>query len=414
MPEGRGFPFFRAARARRHRGPSLRAPLPRGPLLDARASEDGPRRTTNGSFGIARPTSTPNIPDGWRRSSPGSNGRGSRRSASPWRRGRPPARSSGAFTLPRSSSSSRRPPGTSFSSSIRTRTPAATRRSRRASPPAGSSTSAWRWRAEASTTASPCCGHPATTPSPAARWASASSTTSRSRLARCRPPGAARKDPHRRLGPPSRQRHAALVLGGPERALFLDAPVPVLSGHGRDRRGRRRRGPGIQRQRGLGRGHGRRGVSRGVRPRPAADRSPLRARLRAGLVRFRRGRRRSTGRNAGLPRRLRRYDGALFASWPAGGSFWRSKAATTSMRSRAPPRRACGCSWAIRPRPSGPGWSPPRRRRGFWTPSCALRGPSGRASEPGPPQGPRTRTSTAGCPSISMYLPALQSGRKSR
>ena len=47
--------------------------------------------------------------------------------------------------------------------------------------------------------------------------------------------------PHRRLGPAPRQRHAEHLLGGPERPVLLDAPVPLLSGHGRDRRDRRRR-----------------------------------------------------------------------------------------------------------------------------------------------------------------------------
>ena len=52
-----------------------------------------------------------------------------------------------------------------------------------------------------------------------------------------------RAHPDPRLGRPPRQRHAAQLRGGSRRALLLDAPVPVLSGNGRLRRGgpRRRR-----------------------------------------------------------------------------------------------------------------------------------------------------------------------------
>ena len=46
-----------------------------------------------------------------------------------------------------------------------------------------------------------------------------------------------RTDPHRRLGPPPRQRHPARVLRPERRSLLLDPPVPVLS---RERLGRDR------------------------------------------------------------------------------------------------------------------------------------------------------------------------------
>ena len=53
----------------------------------------------------------------------------------------------------------------------------------------------------------------------------------------------------RRLGRAPRQRHAGDVLARPARALRLDAPVPVLPGHGRRRRDRRGRGQGLHGQR---------------------------------------------------------------------------------------------------------------------------------------------------------------------
>ena len=81
----------------------------------------------------------------------------------------------------------------------------------------------WRW-----------CGRRATTPSATARWGSACSTTSPS-PPRTRARSAPRKRGHRRLRRPPRQRHAAHLRGRSARALRLDAPVSVLSGHRRRR-----------------------------------------------------------------------------------------------------------------------------------------------------------------------------------
>ena len=65
------------------------------------------------------------------------------------------------------------------------------------------------------------------------------------RRRRARPHARRRARRHRRLRRAPRQRHAAHLRGRSQRAVRLDPPVSVLSGHRRRRRNRRRRGRGF-------------------------------------------------------------------------------------------------------------------------------------------------------------------------
>ena len=246
------------------------------------------------------------------------------------------------------------------------------------------------------TTDSPSSGPPATTPRPTGRWASVSSTTSRSRRRLSRRGAVAERvlivdwDLHHGNG----TQHS--FWEDPSVLYFSTHQFPFYPGTGAIEEVGGGAGRRLHGQRGLGRGDGRRGVPRGVRSRAAADRPELRA----GLRRWSRA---DSTRPTGIRSAECALSPAGYAAMTArlrdarrrDVSSSRSRAATTWTPSRAPPRRACACSSAKRPRIRGEP-SPAaarvldrvlRAQRPFW---------------PGPLSSySRTRTSTAGCPSIS-------------
>ena len=138
----------------------------------------------------------------------------------------------------------------------------------------------------------------------------------------------------RRLGRAPRQRHAGDVLAGPGRALRLDPPVSLLSGHRRRRRGRRGRGQGLHGQRPAVGRRRRRRLRERLRARRAARPRELRARARARERRLRCGARAIPSRRWRC--RPRRSDGWRRGSRgsrtppPEGEWPWCSRAATIS------------------------------------------------------------------------------------
>ena len=177
---------------------------------------------------------------------------------------------------------------------------------------------------------------------------------------------------HPRLGRAPRQRHPGDLLRRPPRSLRLAAPVAVLSGHRLvlgDGRGRRR---GVHGERAVPGGLDRRRLRPRLQRAGRADRRPVRAAGRAGLV--------GPGHPRRRPSRLdERHRGRLCPDGGARGGDGRrapttvwascSRGATPSWPARVPSKPPCG-PWPTvgRSRSAGPArtarsWLPRRSRR---------------------------------------------------
>ena len=286
---------------------ALRAALPRRAPVDARPMTTGPRLRRRippppgavrapGASGPARGhPSPPRSPTASRRAASASRARGRQTT------------SSCASTPPSTSPGSRGRPRPSTSSSTPTPTRAATPRARRAWPPGGSIDLAARdrlGRARQRPRAPP-----AARPPRGGRARHGLLPLQQRRDRGARSPGLRRRrtDPDRRLGPPPRQRHAALVLGGPD-ASCTSRRTSSRSTRAPARSKRSAAAPGrgftvnVAWGGGMGDAEYLAAFDRVLLPIARALRPGLRPRL-GGL---RRGRRRSARRHARDPGRVRR------------------------------------------------------------------------------------------------------------